>query len=269
MPPPPPAHHRDPSPAYGLREDEVAPDSRSRLGRYGDRTAGTGNGEECTPLLMPSAKVLAATPVYPLIHTIRVDIMSHIDTPLTIDQLLAPDSTYTIVRPLTEKYGDMRNHAIIFCLMVNRLRFIKDSNQLSISTLSQSRAMLCEILAIRVLREWSERTLTLASLLLTPWALFQGASEAVIARAREEGDEDSPAELAGNALEMAILGNSKRFIRSPSAQKVIDGIWSGRIIYQAMNQHAIIADNYKIKPIQMYNPHRAPLLDHYRWVDSH
>lgn len=61
---------------------------------------------------------------------------------------------------------------------------------------------------------------------------------------------------------MAILGNAKRFIRSPSAQKVIgesmnerekpealiywvafvDGIWSGKIIYQALNQHAIIAD---------------------------
>lgn len=61
---------------------------------------------------------------------------------------------------------------------------------------------------------------------------------------------------------MAILGNSKRFIRSPSAQKVIgelgdahrddralifritfaDGIWSGRIVYHAVNQYAIIAD---------------------------
>lgn len=105
--------------------------------------------------------------------------------------------------------------------MVNRLQFLKDSHQLSISTLSLSRANLCEILAIRVLREsptaastplrvahslipgeWSERSLSLATLLLTPWALFQGASEAVIERAREEGDEDSPAELAGNALEV-------------------------------------------------------------------
>ena len=60
---------------------------------------------------------------------------------------------------------------------------------------------------------------------------------------------------------MAILGNAKRFIRSPSAQKVIgafcilvknmhidfgrsasEGIWSGRIVYHAVNQYAIIAD---------------------------
>jgi hypothetical protein len=69
---------------------------------------------------------------------------------------------------------------------------------------------------------WSERTLALSNLLLIPWALFQGASPAVIQRVKEEGDDDEDiAESAGNALEMAILGNAKRFIRSPSAQKVI------------------------------------------------
>jgi hypothetical protein len=41
---------------------------------------------------------LKKTQVYALIHLIRVDVTSHIDTPLTTDQLLAPDSTYTIVR---------------------------------------------------------------------------------------------------------------------------------------------------------------------------
>ena len=69
-----------------------------------------------------------------------------------------------------------------------------------------------------------------------------------------------------------------------------EGIWSGRIIYSAMNARALIADvsctlgaqsaadtnetvlikqNYKTRPIQMYNPHKAPLLDHYRYVRFH
>lgn len=42
--------------------------------------------------------------------------------------------------------------------------------------------------------------------------------------------------------QMAIISSSKRFIRSPSCQKVIEGIWSGRIIYSALNAHALIAD---------------------------
>lgn len=57
---------------------------------------------------------------------------------------------------------------------------------------------------------------------------------------------------------MAIISSSKRFIRSPSCQKVIgkflqlgiddlltinaEGIWGGRIIYTALNAHALIAD---------------------------
>ncbi|OCF56114.1 hypothetical protein L486_06055 [Kwoniella mangroviensis CBS 10435] len=223
---------------------------------------------EATPLLGPasagpSSKILSETKVYPLIHLIRVDIMAHIDAPLTYEQLLAPESTYTIVRPLTEKYLELQNQAAVFCLLLNKIQFTRDSNQLSISTLSTARANLCEILAIRVLRGWSERSLPLATVLLTPWALFQGASEEVLERAKEEGDDDLLTQ-GGNALEMAIISGSKRFIRSPSCQKVIEGIWSGRIIYSALNAHALIADNYKKKPIQMYNPHKAPLLDHYR-----
>ncbi|ORX39230.1 hypothetical protein BD324DRAFT_618919 [Kockovaella imperatae] len=225
-----------------------------------------GTGEQ-TPLLGPqsaiSSKQLIETKVYPLIHLIRTDIISHIDTPLTYEQLHAPDSTYTIVRPLTEKYLELQNQSIIFCLLLNKIQFTRDSAQLSISTLSTSRATLCEVLAIRVLRGWSERTLPLATVLLTPWALYQGASPEVIARAKEEGDDDI-LNQNGAALEMAIISYSKRFIRSPSCQKVIEGIWSGRIIYSGVNSHALIADNYKKKPIQMYNPHKAPLLDHYR-----
>ncbi|WWC90990.1 uncharacterized protein L201_005929 [Kwoniella dendrophila CBS 6074] len=223
---------------------------------------------EATPLLGPtsagpSSKILSETQVYPLIHLIRVDIMAHIDAPLTYEQLLAPESTYTIVRPLTEKYLELQNQATVFCLLLNKIQFTRDSNQLSISTLSTARSNLCEILAIRVLRGWSERSLPLATVLLTPWALFQGASQEVLERAKEEGDDELLCQ-GGNALEMAIISGSKRFIRSPSCQKVIEGIWTGKIIYSALNAHALIADNYKKKPIQMYNPHKAPLLDHYR-----
>lgn len=89
---------------------------------------------------------------------------------------------------------------------------------------------------------------------------------------------------------MAIISKSKRFIKSASCQKVIDGVWSGRVVYSASNSHAIIADvsletfsigaalfqtdrgiceqNYKRKPTHIYNPHLAPLLDHYRSVVS-
>ncbi|BEJ16219.1 hypothetical protein CspHIS471_0508240 [Cutaneotrichosporon sp. HIS471] len=205
----------------------------------------------------------AAVSVYPLIHEIRVDIVAHIDTPLTYDQLVAPDSTYTIIRPLCEKYLTLRNPSVVFCLLLNKVQFMTDSNQITIATLSIARAKLCEILAVRVLRGWSERSLALATVLLTPWPLFRGAPEDVIRGAKEDGDEEV-LDDTGTALEMAIISQSKAFIRSPSCQKVIEGIWSGKIVYTSLNTHALIQDNYKKRPIQIYNPHKAPFLDHYR-----
>ena len=101
---------------------------------------------------------------------------------------------------------------------MNKVEFARDSQQLSISTLSLTRSTLCEILAIRVLRKlqipelrtiadelggWSERTLPLANVLLTPWAMFQGAADEVVERAKEEGDEDLLTQ-GGTALEVGL-----------------------------------------------------------------
>lgn len=55
---------------------------------------------------------------------------------------------------------------------------------------------------------WSERTLPLASLLLTPWALFQGASEVVINKVSDDYDDDTLVDLAGNALEVRDVRDS-------------------------------------------------------------
>jgi hypothetical protein len=49
---------------------------------------------------------------------------------------------------------------------------------------------------------WSERSLPLATVLLTPWALWQGAADEIIERAKEEGDDDVLTD-GGNALEVS------------------------------------------------------------------
>lgn len=89
----------------------------------------------------------------------------------------------------------------VFCLLLNKVQFTTDSHQLSIATLSESRATLCEILATRVLRGWSERSLHLATVLLTPWPIFQGASAQVVASAKADGEQDV-LDDTGTALEV-------------------------------------------------------------------
>lgn len=117
----------------------------------------------------------------------------------------------------------------MFCLLLNRVQFISDSAKLSIATLSESRATLCEIIAIRVLRGWSERSLHLATVLLTPWPLFQGAPSSVISALKDDGEEEV-LEHSATALEMAIISVSKRFIRSASCQKVIGELCARRLL---------------------------------------
>lgn len=116
------------------------------------------------------------------------------------------------------------NMSIVFCCLLNRVHFVRDEN-IATATLSLSRAHLCEILAIRTFREFGNSMLQLTVALTTCWHVYSGADPAIIAQAREERDNDLE-DRVGNAIELAILGKAKRFIKSSSCQKVINGIWT-------------------------------------------
>lgn len=204
--------------------------------------------------------------VWPIIHMIRGDVTHYIDTPLTLEALTGPDLTYTLVRPLEEKYNAIQrtgNKSVVFCFLLNRVYFIRDQKNLTTGPLSSSRAMLCEILAIRCLRDNGSSMLNMALVLTTKWQVWSGADPHIVEMAREERDDDLE-EHVGNAIEMAIISKARRFIKSSPCQKVIDGIWIGKCVYQAKSSHSILSDTYKHKPIHFYDPHKAPLLDHYR-----
>ncbi|KAG5339462.1 hypothetical protein C0989_004148 [Termitomyces sp. Mn162] len=180
-----------------------------------------------------SREDVEATTVYPIIHLIRRDILYYIDTPLTFNALTAPDITYTLVQPLVEKYLAIQrngNYSIVFCFLLNRVHFLRDDNILT-ATVSQSRAALCEILAIRTFRDYGNRDiygnsmLALTRALTTTWPVYNGADPLVLEQARLDRDDDLE-ERVGNAIEMAILSKSKRFIKSSSCQKVINAIWT-------------------------------------------
>jgi hypothetical protein len=103
-------------------------------------------------------------------HHSQRRLQHYIDTPLSYDALTAPDLTYTLVRPLEEKYNDLQqkgNKSVVFCFLLNRVHFLRQvacpcivsfsqsvnrDQNLASAPLSRSRAELCEILAIRTLR---------------------------------------------------------------------------------------------------------------------
>ncbi|KAF8845109.1 hypothetical protein BDN67DRAFT_1007476 [Paxillus ammoniavirescens] len=198
--------------------------------------------------------------VWPIIHMIRGDVVHYIDTPLSVEALTAPDLTYTLIRPLEDKYNAIQragNKSIVFCFLLNRVYFIRDQNLIT-GPLSFTRATLCELLAMRILRDNGNSMLDLVRTLTTSWPVWSGADPHVIEMAREERDDDLE-ERVGNAIEMAIISKARRFIKTLACQKVIDGIWM-----HAESSHSILCDRYKRTPIHFYDPHKAPLLDHYR-----
>lgn len=73
---------------------------------------------------------------------------------------------------------------------------------------------------MRVLRGWSERSLALATVLLTPWPLFRGAPNEVIQGAKEDGDEEV-LDDTGTALEVSGGAGSVEGYRSVAL--TIDG----------------------------------------------
>ncbi|KAI6041283.1 hypothetical protein EDC04DRAFT_3139831 [Pisolithus marmoratus] len=219
---------------------------------------------ERQPLLL-SSQSHDRVAVWPIIHMIRGDVIHYIDTPLTFEALTAPDLTYTLVRPLEEKYNAIQqagNKSVVFCFLLNRAYFIREQN-IATGPLSCTRADLCELLAIRLLRHNGNCSLHLAIALTTCWPVWTGADPHIIQIAKDERDGDLE-ERVGNALEMAIISRARRFIKSSPCQKVIDDIWIGRCVYQAESSHSILSDRYKRTPIHFYDPHKAPLLDHYR-----
>lgn len=140
---------------------------------------------------------------------------------------MAPDSTYAVVRPLVDKYAAIQkkgNMSVVFCCLLNRVHFLRDDN-LATASLSNTRALLCEILATQLFKQYGNDVLALARVLTTIWPVYNGADPRLIERAREERDDDLD-DRVGNAIELAILGKAKRFIKSSACQKVIDSIWS-------------------------------------------
>ncbi|KAI0953934.1 hypothetical protein AcV7_007322 [Taiwanofungus camphoratus] len=208
---------------------------------------------EHQPLL--HAQDVDATEVYPIIQMIR----RNLTTMLTIILAYAKQSII-LTRPSLTRLSPH---------LISRTHWSDRSKKSTVqfsgreTSLSRTRATLCEILAIRALREHAHNMLELALAITTTWSVYSGAPSELLERAREERDDDLE-DRVGNAIEMAILSQAKRFTNSSACQKVIDGIWSGKIVYQADSSRSILSDTYKRTPIHFYDPHKAPLLDHYR-----
>jgi hypothetical protein len=219
------------------------------------------------------------TKVYYNIHRIRRLLLAVIEDPYTTDQLREPRMNVLIVKPLVDRLFDEEDISIVYCLLVNRMQFLREQQfQQHHQTVDLTRANLCELVAMKVLRRHDDEStgkpglLLLARVLVAPFQPFQGApDDRCPDRYRSEGRQfatsyqgqgDNEGKLT--ALEVAIVSESKVLLSSSASQKVIDAVYRGRIVYTPTTFIDIIPDHYKHKPISLYDPRKAPLLNQYR-----
>jgi len=201
-------------------------------------------------------------------------------------QLKAADINFSIIRPLVNKYARLKNMATVYVCLVVRSYFLTEAETgLAFANLMLSRANMCEIMATKLLSCFATDHIQLVAVLTTTWNPLAGASRNVIQEVKQilnAHDDDMGTAYDQSAIEvrhitlflllshgiylsqMAVSTNAKAFLACPVTQTVVNDIYSGRVVFSVAANHSILADNYKPRAIEIYNPHNAPFLDHYR-----
>ncbi|KAF7540456.1 hypothetical protein G7054_g1364 [Neopestalotiopsis clavispora] len=211
--------------------------------------------------------------IYKTIHRIRRLIIATLEDPYTLDELRGPRLNVIIVRPLVNRLYDPDDPSVVYCLLANRIQFLREQSSSAQQTVSTARASLCELVAARLLRRFNEDhegplgLLLLAHILVNGFDPFQGAPPEIEQEHRHPQwpvQRDDGHERKLTTLELAIISESKVFVSSLACQKVIDAVYGGRIVYTPISFVDILPDHYKYRPISLYDARAAPLLPHNR-----
>lgn len=174
-------------------------------------------------------------PVYGITHAIRILVQARTETTLTWDQLRSPQVSQFLVKPMQQQIRTQHfSRATLYALMANCLQFAKEgqlhpANAGACST----RAKVCELLAIKLLKEYTTRELIDAfsydfyPLQGSPGTLHPGTPNG----------KPRLAALRTSTLEVAIRASAKHFLAHPVVVQHLEAIWNGAIsFYSAADQ---------------------------------
>ncbi|KAI9859810.1 MAG: hypothetical protein M1824_003590 [Vezdaea acicularis] len=269
---------------FNLAFRRTAPtEEQERLLSDEEQQAADADGESCSSSQMAAQEQPCAPnpyahlPVYTTIHRIRRDVIASVDDPYSLEQLKSPRMNISIVRPLVKQLYSMNDCSVVYCLLVNQLQFLREQHYAAHQqTVNLTRALLCELIAIKILRRTDEENpgrkglLLLSNILVAGFDPFQQAPEEIVrdnSRAfRWAVQKRGGYERKLTALEVAIISESKLFLSMPACQKVVEAIYVGQVVYTPTSFIDILPDHYKHKPISLYDPRKAPVLNQYRLI---
>ncbi|RMJ16193.1 hypothetical protein CDV36_004128 [Fusarium kuroshium] len=207
--------------------------------------------------------------------SIRRLFLASIDDSYTIESFRTPKLNALLVRPWVNRLHDPEDISIVYCLLANRVHFLREQSDLAHQSVNATRATLCELVATQILRRFHEANpgqmglLVLARIPIEGFDPFQGAPSDLEEEWRHMQwpvQERGGHEMKLTALELAIVSESKFFISSAACYRVVDAINRGQITYTPLSFVGILPDHYKHLPISIYNAKKARLLDHHRLI---
>jgi hypothetical protein len=215
--------------------------------------------ESNTPLLpIFSSATLDAIPVFGLTHAIRELVVTRCETVLTWDQLRSPQVSQFLVRPILQQINaNHMNAATEYALLTNCLQFVKESAMSPANSgTSKTRAMLCELLAIRLLRDFSTRDLIDA--LSYDFDPLQGYEEppVIATNGVATAVHRRPQRVARiSCYEVALRAQAKRFLAHPTVVQQLEAIWAGTIVF-----HAAADSMHRRQPLSQQQPSYGTVL---------
>ncbi|KAK3943845.1 hypothetical protein QBC46DRAFT_253252 [Diplogelasinospora grovesii] len=176
-----------------------------------------------------SATHLDSLPVYSITHAIRIIVQARTETTLTWEQLRSPQVSQFLVKPMLQQIRALHfSRATLYALMANCLQFEKEGQLYPGNAgTSSTRAKVCELLAIKMLKEYTTRELIDA--LAYDFYPLQGIPGTHTPLA--PGGKGKPPALRTSTLEVAIRASAKHFLAHPLVVQQLEAIWNGAISF--------------------------------------
>ncbi|CAD6580786.1 MAG: hypothetical protein ASARMPREDX12_000265 [Alectoria sarmentosa] len=222
------------SPALADRADEEDQDQNDGEEEDQEEEIDEDEPGELSPLLpIFSAAQLDALPVYNLTHTLRLLIVPRCETTLSWDQLRSPQVSQFLIKPIQQQIRTSHfSKATLYALMANCLQFNKEVSMYpGNSGTSKTRALVCELLAIKLLKEFSTRELIGNQLSCLPAS--NGNAAPGPNWDSSHGGKAQPRAARISTLEIAIRAQSKRFLAHPLVVQQLEAIWAGTIVFHS------------------------------------
>jgi hypothetical protein len=141
-----------------------------------------------------------------------------------------------LVKPIQQQLrSDHFSRGTLYCLLANCLQFRKESEENPGNMgVSKTRALICELLAMRLLKEFSTRELIDA--LSYDFDPLQGLEMPVSGRQTPGGmnwSRQAPRSARISSLEIAIRAQAKKFLAHPLVVRQLEAIWAGTIVFHS------------------------------------